>query len=232
MPGSRPKAPTPSLQPPRDPAPRNAAQALARLSTGNERFMKGRPLHPHEGVRHRAAVAAGQHPFAVIVACADSREAPELLFDCGLGDLFVIRTAGHVIGTTALGSVEFGALQLGVPLIVVLGHSRCGAVAAALHAHATPDAPALPGHLGALIDRLTPAIHAARTHLPPNASPDEWHEATMRAHVHLSVQTLRGSDVLAERIQQGTLQVIGAQYDLDTGQVTFSGADDPPAARP
>lgn len=109
--------------------------ALAALLAGNQRFVRGAPLHPNQDAAHRARTATGQHPFAVILGCSDSRVAAEIVFDCGLGDLFVIRTAGHLLGAEVLASIEFAITALHTPLIVVLGHDRCGAVAAASAAH-------------------------------------------------------------------------------------------------
>ncbi|WP_199776929.1 carbonic anhydrase [Deinococcus sp. NW-56] len=213
------------LRGPKYPAPRDAHEALERLQAGNRRFRESRPLRPHGSVRRREGVAAqGQHPFAVVVACADSREAPELLFDCGLGDLFVVRTAGHVVGDTALGSVEFAALNLGVDLVVVLGHSHCGAVGATLEAEASGQA--APGHLGALIRAISPAVTLAR------GRGGDLPEATLRAHVELSAAAIRASEVLRPRLEVGTLRVVGGRYDLETGEVVFFGDEAAPLASP
>ena len=121
--------------------PSSPAQAWAELQAGNERFISGSPLHPNQSIEHRGELASGQKPFATFFGCSDSRVAAEVIFDQGLGDLFVVRTAGHVLGPTALGSLEFGASVLEIPLIVVLGHDSCGAVKAALSAYSDGDMP-------------------------------------------------------------------------------------------
>ncbi|WP_414657673.1 carbonic anhydrase [Deinococcus sp. VB343] len=191
------------------PHPTTAAEALERLLAGNRNFVAGRRQHPHESQRRRAFIAEqGQHPFALVVACSDSREAPEVLFDCGLGDLFAVRTAGQVLGQTALASVEFGVLHLGLRLVVVLGHSQCGAIQAALQAGDVQDAP---GHLPALLATLRPSVEAARA-----AGESDLAEGTLRRHVLATVQTIREAEVL-----RGVpdLLVVGGRYDLSSGAV-------------
>jgi carbonic anhydrase len=185
------------------------------LVEGNHRFVEGRTDHPRQDSGRRAELATTQHPFAVVLGCADSRTSPEILFDQGLGDLFVVREAGNVVDDHTLGSIEYAVEHLHSPLIVVLGHERCGAVAAARDtiaagAHAE-------GHVDSLIEAIRPAVEA---------TVGQDAEATCRANVRNVVKALRASDpVLRHAIEAGHLTVVGAHYDLDTGAVTFLGND-------
>lgn len=181
--------------------------ALERLMAGNRRFVAGQLRHPHGDARHREHVAEAQHPIAIVVCCSDSREVPELIFDCGLGDLFVVRTAGHCVGETALASVEFGAMVLGVELVVVLGHTKCGAVAATLSARHELDAPA--GHIPALLHMIRPAMDEALISTPEHDLP----ESVMRIHVRRTAAAL--ADIPSKPL------VVGGRYDLATGAVTI-----------
>ena len=191
-------------------APRSAG--VARLVEGNARFVSGHTQHPRQDPDRRTELASGQQPFAVIVGCADSRTAPELLFDQGLGDLFVVRVAGNVVDDHALGSIEYAVEHLHSGLIVVLGHERCGAVAAArdtvaAHGHAE-------GHIDSLVAAIRPAVEAT-------AGQDA--EATCLANVQNTVQALRSSEpILRHMLEAGQVTVVGAHYDLDTGLVTFT----------
>jgi carbonic anhydrase len=188
-----------------------AAEATTRLVEGNARFVSGRLQHPRQSPDRRTALARGQSPFAVVLGCADSRTGPEVLFDQGLGDLFVVRTAGNVIDDHALGSIEYAAEHLHAPLIVVLGHERCGAVVAArdtiaAHGHAE-------GHVQSLVEAIRPAVEATA---------DQDAEATCKANVRNIVQALRKSEpILRHMAEGGEIKVVGAYYDLDTGLVTF-----------
>jgi carbonic anhydrase len=186
------------------------AEARERLEAGNLRFVSGHLQHPHQDPDARSALAGGQQPFALILGCSDSRVGPELVYDQGLGDLFVVRVAGNVVNDQNLGSIEYAIEHLHVPLIVVLGHRRCGAIEAARevvtsHGHAE-------GHLQSLVDALRPAVEAT-------AGQDA--ESTCQANVREIVAALRASEpVLASRIQGGAVAVIGAYYDLETGAVS------------
>ncbi len=135
------------------------ATAWKALKEGNERFVAGRPEHPSQSVEHRASLADGQRPTAVVFGCADSRVAAEIIFDQGLGDMFVVRTAGHVIDSAVLGSIEYAVTVLGVPLIVVLGHDSCGAVQATLKA--LDDGVIPRGYVRDLVERVTPSVLTA-----------------------------------------------------------------------
>lgn len=186
-------------------------EALARLLVGNERYAVNRTLPLNESTQRRAEVAQGQHPFATVFSCVDSRVPPELVFDRGLGDLFVIRTAGHVIDEAVLGSLEFGVAELKIPLLMVLGHEKCGAVNATLEAveHQT-EAPA---SIGYLVAGITPAIEQAAE------QPGDRLDNCVRANVVLTVKRLHESPILAEAVAQGQLLIVGARYDLETGGV-------------
>ncbi|HEX2312648.1 MAG TPA: carbonic anhydrase, partial [Thermomonospora sp.] len=188
------------------------AQAWARLASGNAQWVAGSPRHPHQTVERRREVAAEQHPFATVVSCIDSRVPPETVFDQGVGDLFVIRTGGESLDDLVIGSVEYGPVQDGTPLIVVLGHQRCGAVRAAIDA--IDNGRVLPGHLGRVADALRPAV--AEAHRRGGDLTDQ----TIRAHVVRTVAALGRDPELAVRIRRGRLGLVGAYYELDTGRVS------------
>jgi len=201
-------------------------EILARLQEGNRRFVAGegrfaRRCRPER----RLALVGGQRPVAVVLGCADSRVPAELIFDQGLGDLFVVRVAGNVVGPTQLGSVEFAVEALGTRLVVVLGHERCGAVQAALEVHGGAEAPASP-HLGEIVARILPAV-AQVQHEPASGRLS----AAVRANVRRSAAALLDGSPLLRRMQaEEGLQVVGAVYDLATGVVMFlDEADAPPA---
>src|SRR5581483_5977165 len=170
------------------------AEAISKLKEGNSRYVSGNLQHPGQTPERRTELANSQHPFAIIVSCSDSRVPPEIVFDQGLGDLFVLRVAGNVINDESLGSIEYAVDHLGTRLIVVLGHQRCGAVEAAKKA-------------------IQPAIEAT--------AKDDL-ETSIKANVKHVVQSLRSSTpVLKARVDSGDLQVTGAYYSLDIGAVTF-----------
>lgn len=189
----------------------NPASAWKALKEGNERFVAGKPEHPSQSVEHRASLAAGQKPTAVIFGCADSRVAAEIIFDQGLGDTFVVRTAGHVIDSAVLGSIEYAVTVLNVPLVVVLGHDSCGAVNAALTAL---DSGTLPGgYVRDVVERVAPSILLGRR--DGLTRPDEF-EAR---HIHETVaQLMTRSTAIAERVAAGTLAIVGVTYQLSDGQ--------------
>ncbi|MEV4462692.1 carbonic anhydrase [Micromonospora echinofusca] len=192
--------------------PASPEQALAELHAGNRRFVTGAPRHPNQDAGHRAAVADGQHPFAVIVGCSDSRLAAEIIFDRGLGDLFVVRTAGHTIGPEVLGSVEYAVTVLGTPLVVVLGHDSCGAVQAARAADATGTPPV--GHLCAVVDAVVPSLRRAA------AQGVEDIDGIVDIHIAHTVEAmLDRSAVLAAEVAAGRCGVAGMSYRLTAGEV-------------
>jgi len=197
------------------PAARDPAAVLARLLEGNKRFVGGQLVHPGRKPEDFAALAEGQAPLAVIVGCADSRVAPELVFDLGVGDLFVVRVAGNIVsgaGATVKGSIEFAVGELGVRLIMVLGHSQCGAVKAAIDHIDANDA--LPGSIGDLINPIRPAVVAAKDR------PGDKLNNVIRANVEKGVERLKGLDpILSKLAKTGELKVVGATYELRTGLV-------------
>lgn len=194
------------------PATISPAAALQRLQEGNARYVAGKP-RVRDFSPGRAARATGQAPFAAILACADSRVAPELLFDQGLGDLFVVRVAGNVLESDGLASLEYAVHYLGVPLIMVLGHSSCGAVEAAISVDR--DGSQLPGHLPGLIRAILPAVQQARQH--PGA---HLLERATADNVRLGVGQLSSSaPILAPAVAGGKLQVVGSVYDIPSGRV-------------
>jgi carbonic anhydrase len=209
---------TPALAAGHTAGPRvSPAAALQRLMEGNARYAAGRPRRPDQSATRRMSLISSQHPFATILACADSRVGPELIFDQGLGDLFVNRVAGNVVDDVVLGSIEYSVVHLGVPLVMVLGHERCGAVVAAVEAVAgaknnKEDADT---KIGALAGLIVPAVQAV-----PADAPDKVDAAVLlnaRRSAHL---ILTKSPALDERVRSGRLRVVSARYGLHDGRVT------------
>ncbi|HZJ55650.1 MAG TPA: carbonic anhydrase [Myxococcaceae bacterium] len=196
------------------------ALALRRLQEGNARFVKNLRSDALTSPVRRAEVADVQRPFAVILGCSDARVPAEIVFDQGLGDLFVIRVAGNVVAPSGIGSVEFAVERFGVQLVVVLGHSRCGAIDATLEAVSRPGQAHSPG-LRSIVDRVRPSIEGLlQTELARDRA-RLWQEA-VRANIRASVSQLRrGSEILERLVLEGRLQVTGAEYALDSGEVTF-----------
>ncbi|MFD3475920.1 carbonic anhydrase [Streptomyces sp. NPDC058695] len=189
------------------PTPREAFELLM---AGNQRFVSGACEHPNQDAVRRAEIAPSQQPFAVLFGCSDSRLAAEIIFDRGLGDLFVVRTAGHVAGAEVLGSIEFGVSVLDAPLVVVLGHDSCGAVAAACSALEDGQTPG--GFVRDVVERVTPSVLAAR------AAGRETAEEILAEHIEHTVDLLlERSRVLAERVAAGRLAVVGLSYRLADG---------------
>ena len=193
--------------------PRTPTEAWLALSAGNRRFVADAPEHPNQGATRRNELAGGQKPFAAFFGCSDSRVAAEVIFDQGLGDLFVVRTAGHVVGPSELGSLEFGVAMLEVPLIVVLGHDSCGAIAASKNAYAQGTMP--PGFLRDLVERVTPSVVAAeRAGL---TSTDQVEAEHVRQTMRLLAER---SMILADRLTDGSLAIIGLTYSLADGRAS------------
>ena len=189
------------------------ADALRLLLEGNQRFIAGERLHPNQDADRRTAVAPRQRPFAVLFGCSDSRLAAEIIFDRGLGDLFVVRTAGHVMGPEVLGSIEYGVAALDVPLIAVLGHDSCGAIAAALDVMRTGAVPG--GYLRDVVERVLLSVLPVRDRALADGS-----EVAVSEHVRYTVELLaQRSTVIAERIADGRLGVAGLSYGLENGRV-------------
>jgi carbonic anhydrase len=196
-------------------------QALARLREGNLRFAAGDPSHDSRSDRaRRSEVTSRQEPFAVILGCSDSRVPVEIVFDQGLGDLFVIRVAGNVVAPSQIGSVEFAAERFGTRLVVVLGHSSCGAVEATLEQLRRPRENQS-RNLHSIVDRIRPSVEGL-VHTGLRLEPDALLRHAVRANVRASVAHLRhGSQVIEQLVQQGELLVVGAEYSLETGIVEF-----------
>ncbi|HWF27619.1 MAG TPA: carbonic anhydrase [Mycobacterium sp.] len=184
------------------------------LKEGNERFVAGKQEHPSQSVEHRASLTATQEPTAVIFGCADSRVAAELIFDQGLGDIFVVRTAGHVIDSAVLGSIEYAVTFLDVPLIVILGHDSCGAVKAALTAIKDGAIPA--GFVRDVVEKVAPSILMGRR--DGLSRVDEFEERHVRETV---AQLMARSTAIAERVAAGTLGIAGVTYHLVDGRAAL-----------
>jgi carbonic anhydrase len=199
------------------------AQAWQSLYDGNERFVQGEMKHPSQGVEDRTALKVRQEPFAVVLGCSDSRVAAEIVFDRGLGDLFVVRTAGHVVDTSVLGSIEYGVQVLGASLVVVLGHDSCGAVAAAVEALRTGDLPT--GFVRAVVDRVLPSVVMLPGQdgtVPADDSRSLLPTAEHLGHEHVrhTVRMLEGySALLRDAVEAGRLAIVGAEYILRDGKV-------------
>jgi carbonic anhydrase len=206
----------------------SARQALDRLQEGNRRFVSGvRSIEMFASPTKRNELATGQAPFAIVLGCSDSRVPAEIVFDQGLGDLFVIRVAGNIVASSQVGSVEFAAEKFGTPLVVVLGHSRCGAVQATLDELTQPKEKQSP-NLRSIVDRIRPSVEALlSTELRHNS--DELVRLAVRTNVRVSANQLRnGSKILEQLIERNGLLVVGAEYSLDTGAVDFfDGIPDP-----
>ena len=194
-----------------------ADQALATLKEGNAKFLTDSPLRAVQGRARRLEIARGQAPFAVLVSCSDSRVPPEVLFGRGLGELFIVRNAGNTVDTVALGSIEYAIAVLGVPLIVVLGHERCGAVDAALSV--VEKNTIFPGSLNQMIEPILPAALIARS---TGAKGEALLDAAVRENIRRVVTRIKNSEaVLMNPIKTGKVKVVGARYDLDDGEVDF-----------
>jgi len=185
-----------------------ADQALQKLVEGNNRYKRMALLRPNQTLARRSLVAKGQNPFAIILSCADSRVPPELVFDQGLGDIFVIRVAGNIPNDQMIGSIEYAVEHFDVPLLMVLGHQRCGAV------EATVKGGEVPGHIGSIVEAIKPAVEKTK------GMPGDPVENAIRANIELVVEQLKNSKpILSEFVHNGKLKVVGAKYDLDTGAV-------------
>jgi len=198
-----------------------ARAALERLREGNLRFVS--EIRDHEslaGERRRLSLTEGQEPFAIVLGCSDSRVPAEIVFDQGLGDLFVIRVAGNIVAPSQIGSVEFAAERFGTRLVVVLGHSRCGAILATLEELGRPSADQS-RHLRSIVDRVRPSVEALlATDLA--REPDALVDHAVRANIRASANQLRhGSELLEQLIHRDGLLVVGAEYSLETGVVDF-----------
>ena len=200
-------------------APITPLEAFHLLQSGNQRFINNLKLH-QDLLEQVNETKEGQYPFAIVLSCMDSRISNTLIFDQGLGDLFVIRIAGNVVAASQIGSVEFAAERYSAPLVVVLGHSQCGAVQATLEEVMRPTQQQSP-HLRSIVERVRPSVESLlATNLRDDPHALIGH--AVRANVRVSANQLRnGSQILEQRIQQGRLLVVGAEYSLETGEVDF-----------
>ncbi|MFX4261020.1 carbonic anhydrase [Pelotomaculum propionicicum] len=188
-------------------------EALQLLKDGNKRFTTGNPAVKDTGkARRDELVSKGQKPFAIIVTCSDSRVPPELIFDQALGDLFVIRTAGNVVDPIAVGSIEYGVEHLGSPLLVVMGHEKCGAV------QATVDGGEAPGSIAAIVSKIAPSAEKARA---AGASGSDLYEKCCLENIKATIDEIKESHIVKHFIKDGHLTVIGAKYHLGSGEVVF-----------
>jgi len=200
------------------PRPESPIAALTELLAGNERFVAGTRIHPHQDAEYRGSLAAAQKPFAVVLGCSDSRLAAEMIFDQGLGDLFVVRTAGHILGGEVRASIEYGVAVLGAALVVVLGHDSCGAVQAA-HDVVVDDV-ALPDELAPIVERVAPSVrHAHRDGVTDL-------DRVAEIHVRRTIgELLSGDSATTRAVAEGRCAVVGMSYRLAEGRVAVHGVE-------
>ncbi|HEY9735683.1 MAG TPA: carbonic anhydrase, partial [Trichocoleus sp.] len=183
------------------------AAALDKLMAGNQRFIHQQLQHPDQSQKRLQEVSQAQHPFATILSCADSRVPAEIIFDQGIGDLFDVRIAGNIATPEALGSIEYAVALLGTPVLMVVGHERCGAVTAAVQAEE------LPGDIGTFVQAILPAVERVK------GNTGDLVDNAVTANVKYQIEQLMRSQILSSRVQSGQLKVVGGRYDLDTGEV-------------
>src|SRR6266849_6377553 len=185
----------------------STADALKLLLEGNQRFVAGKLMHPNQTVARRVEMAKGQYPFAAVLACSDSRTPPEIIFDRGLGDIFVVRVAGNVADQVVIESLDYSVKHLGVRLVMILGHNRCGAVTAAVAGHEEE------GDVGPMLTELRPAVEASKSMAGDPV------ENAVRENVKLVIKNIATSEELSAMVKSGELKVVGGIYDLDTGKI-------------
>lgn len=183
--------------------------ALQKIVEGNQRFVQHQPQYPDQSAARLQEVAQAQHPFATVLSCADSRVPAEIIFDQGIGDIFDVRIAGNIATPEALGSIEYAVALLGTPLLMVLGHERCGAVTAAVQNQS------LPGEISTFVKAILPAVKRIKD------QPGDAVDNAVAANVQYQIEQLQRSPLLMERLQSGFLKIVGGRYDLDTGTVTM-----------
>lgn len=202
-----------------------ADESLTKLQDGNRRFVNGALAYKDMGDAKRKELAKGQKPFAIVVTCSDSRVAPELLFDQGLGEIFVVRVAGNVVDPIAIGSIEYAAEHLGSSLIIVLGHEKCGAVAAALDLKGKPE-----GNIGAILKKIMPAVKTAKK---KGGTKDEILDAAVQENVkNTSSEIMKKSKIVKELVHEGKLKIVTGEYSLTTGSVAMLESADPGCHQP
>jgi carbonic anhydrase len=185
--------------------------SLSKLQEGNKRFISGEPARKDIGDNRRQELTKGQHPFATVLSCSDSRVAPEIIFDQGLGDVFIVRVAGNVVEPTTLGSIEYGAEHLHTPLLVILGHESCGAVKATLEAKGKPE-----GNIGAILKKIMPAVNTAKK---AKKDPAETLNIAVQENVKNTYKDIMKSKIVRELVHDGKLKIVAAEYYLGTGKV-------------
>jgi len=191
----------------------SAEEALLKLKEGNNRFISENYAEKNIGKSRREDLSNnGQKPYAIVVTCSDSRVAPEYIFDAGLGEIFVVRVAGNVINDFVLGSVEYAAEHLGVPLVVILGHEKCGAVAA------TVEGGEAPGFIGAIVNKIK---HCVQQAIDDGECADGLCEAATDHNIREAVEEAKESDLIDHLVEAGTLKVVGAKYNLCSGEVVW-----------
>ena len=191
-----------------------AETALARIMEGNERFVRGEARFPTVQKEILAALAKGQHPYATVLGCSDSRVPPELIFDAGFGELFIVRVAGNVISPEVMGTLQYAGVHLRTPLFVVLGHENCGAINAALAARRGAQEPA---RIAALLDSILPGLRD----LPPDLSPDAEMRAAVEANVRWSMHQLLETPEAKTRLAEGAVKLVGGVFEFESGRVRF-----------
>lgn len=195
--------------PPNLPESLNPDAALQKLMEGNQRFVQHQPQYPDQSALRLQEVAQAQHPFATILSCADSRVPAEIVFDQGIGDIFDVRIAGNIATSEAIGSIEYAVVLLGSPLLMVMGHERCGAVTAAVQNQS------LLGDIGTFVKAIKPAVEKVK-----DQSGDAVENAVV-ANVQYQLERLKRSQLLTEQVRSGKLKIVGGRYDLDTGRVSI-----------
>jgi carbonic anhydrase len=187
-------------------------ESLQKLMDGNKRFVTGTLAQKDLGDAKRKELAKGQNPFAVVLTCSDSRVPPELLFDQGLGDIFVVRVAGNVVDPIALGSIEYAAEHLGSPLLIILAHSKCGAVKATLEAKGKAE-----GNIGEIVKKIMPAADAAKK---KGGTPDEIFETAIKENAkNVYADIMKNSKIIPHLVQEGKFTIVAGEYDITTGKV-------------
>lgn len=184
-------------------------ESLNKLLDGNKRFVTGELSKKDLSEGRRQEIAKGQHPFASVLSCSDSRVPPEIVFDQGLGDIFIVRVAGNVVEKTTLGSIEYGVEHLHTPLLVILGHEQCGAVKAALESKEAPE-----GNIGAILKKIMPAVNKAK-----KAGKDNALQAAVQENIKNTYRDVLKSKIVSELVHEGKLKVVAAEYYLSTGKV-------------
>lgn len=187
----------------------DADAALQKLMAGNQRFVEHQPQYPDQSASRLQEVAQAQHPFATVLSCADSRVPAEIIFDQGIGDIFDVRVAGNIVTPETLGSIEYAVVLLGTPLLMVLGHERCGAVTAAVQNEK------LLGDIGSFVKAIKPAVNKVKN------QPGDAVENAVVANVQYQIERLQRSKLLTEQVKSGKLKIVGGRYDLDKGSVTI-----------